>query len=137
MLDLVGLLDDEVDLHLQRTREGEVAGAAVFLVELGLLEVVLAEVELQVLAGEVGDRGDFVEQLAQAGGDEPLEGFGLRLDQVRKREDLGDVREILTNRSQLKSAGGLGQSHSGLLEEGMVGRGHANEEYITLDRFVN
>ena len=25
----------------------------------------------------------------------------------------------------------------GLLEEGMVGRGHANEEYSTADRFVN
>jgi hypothetical protein len=47
------------------------------------------------------------------------------------------MREILTNRSQLKSAGGLGQSHSGLLEEGMVVRGHANEEYSSVNRFVN
>jgi hypothetical protein len=28
------------------------------------------------------------------------------------------VREILSARGQLKSAGGLGQSHSGLLERG-------------------
>src|SRR5687768_11531976 len=61
VLDLVGLLDDEVDLYFQRAREGQVTGTAVFLVELRIFEVKLAEVELQVLAGEVGDRGDFVE----------------------------------------------------------------------------
>ena len=47
------------------------------------------------------------------------------------------MREILTNRSQLKSAGRLGQGHSVLLEEGMVRRGHANEQYIKAFRFVN
>jgi hypothetical protein len=47
------------------------------------------------------------------------------------------MREILTGRGQLEAAGRLGQSHSGLLEEDMVGRGHANEEYITAYRFVN
>ena len=140
VLDLVRLLDDEVDLDLQRLGVGQVPGAALLLAELRLLEVVVAEVQLEILAGEVGDRGDLVEQLAKAGLDEPIERIGLGLDQVREGENLRDVREILTARGQLKSAGGLGQGHSGLLEKGMVegmeGRGHAKGEYITRYRFV-
>ncbi len=126
MLDLVGLLDDEVDLHLQRLREGQVTGSALFLVELRLLEVELSEVQLEILAGEVGDRRDLVEQLTQAGGDEPLERFGLGLDEVRKRKDFGDVREVFALRSQRGRHDRIGQGHSELLEEGMEGRGHAN-----------
>ena len=91
VLDLVGLLDDQVDLDLERPRVRQVAGAALVLGELGLVEPELAEVELEVLTGEVGDRSDFVEELAEAAGDEPLEGFGLGLDQVREGEDLRNV----------------------------------------------
>jgi hypothetical protein len=137
VLDLVGLLDDQVDLDLERLREGQVAGAALLLAELGLLEVILAEMELKILAGEVGDRRDLVEKLAKPGLDEPAEGFGLGLDQIREGQNLGDVGETLTARSQLEAAGRLGQGHSVLLEEGMVGRGHANEQYISRKRFVN
>ena len=124
MLDLVGLLDDQVDLDLERLGVGQVPGPALIFRELGLVEPVLAEVELEILAGEVGDRGDFVEEFAKTSLHEPLEGFGLSLDQVREGKNLRNVREILTARGQLKSAGLLGQSHAArLLRENRAGWG--------------
>ena len=73
MLDLIGLLDDQVDLDLERLGVGEITSPTLVLVELRLLEVVLAKVQLEVLAGEIGDWGDLVEKLAKAGLDEPAE----------------------------------------------------------------
>ena len=70
-LDLAGLLDAQLDVHVERAREGQVARAALQLGVLGLAELVLAEVELHDPAREVLDGADLFEQLAQAVLDEP------------------------------------------------------------------
>ena len=89
-LDLAGLLDQELDVDVERARVGEVLGPALQLAVLRRTELVVEELELHHLAGEVLDRADLVEQLAQALVDEPPERVELQLDQVRDRQDLGD-----------------------------------------------
>ena len=91
-LDLAGFLDQQLDVDVQRPAEGQVLGPALLLGVLGLPELVVEELELHDLAGEVLDRADLVEELAQALVHEPLEGIELELDQVRDRQDLGDPR---------------------------------------------
>ena len=66
LLDLAGLLDEQLDVHPQRRGEGHVALAALVLGVLRLAERVVAEAQLHAGAGEVRNRRDFVEQLAQA-----------------------------------------------------------------------
>ena len=90
-LDLAGLLDQELDVDVERPAEGQVLGPALLLGVLGLAELVVEELELHDLAGEVLDRADLVEQLAQALLDEPAERLELELDQVR---DLGRTSGI-------------------------------------------
>ena len=72
-LDLACLLDQELDVHVQRPAEGQVLGPALELGVLGRPELVVQEMKLHHLAGEVLDRADLVEQLPQALLDEPVE----------------------------------------------------------------
>ena len=99
LLDLAGLLDAQLDLDVERLGEGQVAGAALELGVLGLAELVVLEVELHHLAGEVLDGADLVEQLPQPVLDEPAERIPLELDQVRDGQDLGDPAVTLPLRS--------------------------------------
>ena len=85
-LDLARLLDQELDVHVQRPAEREVLGPALLLGVLRGPELVVEELELHHLAGEVLDRADLVEQVPQALLDEPLEGLELELDEVRHLE---------------------------------------------------
>src|SRR3954454_9270463 len=85
-LDLAGLLDQELDVDVQRSAEGEVLGPALLLGVLRRPELVVQELELHDLAREVLDRADLVEQVPQALVDEPLEGLELELDEVRHLE---------------------------------------------------
>src|SRR5215510_3438413 len=64
-------------------------------------ELVVEELELHDLAGEVLDRADLVEQLPQPLVDEPAERLQLELDQVRDRQDLGDPGIALSRRRRL------------------------------------
>ena len=82
-LDLAGLLDEELDVDVQRPAERQVLRPALELVVLGRPELVVEELELHHLAGEVLDRADLVEQLAQALVHEPGERIELQLDEVR------------------------------------------------------
>ncbi|TMB86572.1 MAG: hypothetical protein E6J37_12545 [Chloroflexi bacterium] len=65
------------------------AVAALLHRELRLSELVVEELQLEVLAGVVGDRVDLVEELTKALGLEPMKGLDLcryevlQLDQVR------------------------------------------------------
>ena len=81
-LDLAGLLDQELDVDVQRLAERQVLGPALRLGVLGRAELVVEELELHDLAGEVLDRADLVEQLTQSLVDEPGERVELELDQV-------------------------------------------------------
>ena len=85
-LDLAGLLDQELDVHVQRLAEGEVLGPALLLGVLGCPELVVQEAQLHHLLGEVLDRADLVEQVPQTLVDEPREGLELQLDEVRDLE---------------------------------------------------
>src|SRR6185369_3849156 len=89
-LDLARFLDQQLDVDVQRPAEREVLGPALLLGVLRLPELVVEELELHDLAGEVLDRADLVEELAQSPVDEPAERFQLELDQVRDGENLGD-----------------------------------------------
>ena len=87
---LARLLDVQLDVHVERLAVGQVASAALELVVLGLAELVLVEVQVHGLAGEVRDGADLVEQVPQAVLDEPVVGGALKLDQVGDGQDLGD-----------------------------------------------
>ena len=90
LLDLAGLLDAQLDVHVERLGEGQVTRAALELAVLGLAELVDLEVQLHDLAGEVLDGADLVEEFAQAVLDEPAVRFQLQLDEVGDGQDLGD-----------------------------------------------
>ena len=85
-LDLAGLLDQEFDVDVERLAERQVLGAALLLGVLGRAELVVEELELHHLAGEVLDRTDLVEQFAKPLLDEPGERIELEFDQVRDLE---------------------------------------------------
>ena len=87
---LAGLVDDELDLDVERAAEGQVTRAALELVVLGVAELVVVEVQLHGLAGEVLDGADLVEQVTQAALDEPVVRLALKLDQVGDGQDLWD-----------------------------------------------
>ena len=82
-LDLAGLLDQELHLDVQRAAVGQVARAALELGVLRVPELVIQELQLHHLGGEVLDRADLVEQLPQALLHEPGERADLELDEVR------------------------------------------------------
>ena len=98
-LDLAGLLDEELDVDVQRPAERQVLRPALELVVLRRPELVVQELELHHLAGEVLDRADLVEQLPETLLDEPLERVELKLDQVRDREDFGNPGVARARRS--------------------------------------
>ena len=81
-LDLAGLLDQELDVDVQRLAERQVLGPALLLGVLRYAELVVEELELHDLAGEVLDRADLIEQFAQPLLDEPGERIELEFDQV-------------------------------------------------------
>jgi hypothetical protein len=89
-LDLPGLLDQELHLDVERTAEREVAGAALELGVLRVPELVVQELQLHHLAGEVPDRADLVEELPEPLLDEPREGPDLELDEIRDLALLDD-----------------------------------------------
>ena len=88
--DLTGLLVHELDARPQRLAEGEVARTALLFGVLRLAEFAGNEAQIEVLAGEVLDRRDLLEELAEAFFAEPFERVDLGLDQVRKRQDFGE-----------------------------------------------
>ena len=97
-LDLAGLLDEELDVDVQRLAERQVLRPALLLGVLGLTELVVEELELHDLAGEVLDRADLVEQLAQPLLDEPAERIQLELDEVGDLELLvADAVDLLVD----------------------------------------
>ena len=97
-LDLAGLLDQELDVDVERLAEGQVLGPALRLGVLRRPELVVEELELHDLAGEVLDRADLVEQLAQSLVDEPGERIELEFDQVRDLEFLvADAIDLLVD----------------------------------------
>ena len=101
-LDLAGLLDQELDVHVQRPAEGQVLGPALLLGVLRVTELVVEELELHDLAGEVLDRADLVEELPEALFDEPLERLQLELDEVGDGKDLGDPGVALAHRGEVR-----------------------------------
>jgi hypothetical protein len=117
-LDLAGLLDQELDVDVQRPAEGEVLGPALELGVLGRAELVVQEVELHHLAGEVLDRADLVEQLPEPLLHEPVERAQLKLDQVGDLEDLGDPRVSPSRRDRGGARGLSDRQHEPLLDGG-------------------
>ena len=85
-LDLAGLLDQELHVHVERPAVREVLRPALLLGVLRRPELVVQELELHHLLGEVLDGADLIEQVPQALLDEPLEGLELQLDEVRDLE---------------------------------------------------
>ena len=129
----------QLNIDPQRGRVGHILLAALELGVLGLAELVVEEAQLHAGAGEVDDRGDLVEQLAQPAllpadgvlrADEPQERIELNLDQVRYRDDLGDAAVLSTDArdGRLGRNDGPGCGHAGaLLVRGKpsVGKGAA------------
>jgi hypothetical protein len=95
LLDLAGRLVDEHRLDEQRSGEGGVLVLALLLGELLILESVLPEMQLELL-GEVLDRRDFLEDLLQALGEEPVERLTLDADEVGERQRLVELGETDT-----------------------------------------
>ena len=89
-LDLPRLLDQQLDLHVERAAEREVARPALELGVLRVAELVVQELELHHLAGEVPDRADLVEELPEPLLDEPRERPNLELDEIRDLALLDD-----------------------------------------------
>ncbi len=126
--DLTGLPVDEGDLHRQGGRVGEVLLAAVLdrLVRLDVVERHAGLPAAQRVAaelhgkgpGEVLDRGDVVDGLAQALVEEPLERGALDVDEVWDLENLLEARERTAARAAegvLKSRGLLTRASEGRL----------------------
>ena len=72
--------------HVERRRKRRLALFALILRVLRLVEVVSLERQLEPPPGEILDRRDFLEELSQAIGLEPLERVQLHLNQVRNVE---------------------------------------------------
>ena len=101
-LDLAGLLDEELDVDVERLAERQVLGPALLLGVLGRTELVVEELELHHLAGEVLDRADLIEQFAQSLVDEPGERIELEFDQV------GDLELLVADAVDLAVDAGVG-----------------------------
>src|SRR3954453_23630583 len=97
-LDLAGLLDQELDVDVQRLAERQVLRGALLLGVLGRTELVVDELELHDLTGEILDRADLIEQFAESLVDEPGERVELEFDQVRDLELLvADAIDLLVD----------------------------------------
>jgi hypothetical protein len=94
--DLSGLFVHELDASPQGLGEREVLRPALLLGVLRLPELARDELQIEVLPGEVLNRGNLGEQLAKPFLTEPLKGVDLRLDQVRERQNLGQRGEVTT-----------------------------------------
>ncbi len=86
ILDLAGLLDAEADADAERGGIGHVALAALELVVAGLAKLVILEVKLHALAGEILDWGDFIKQRAETGIQKLLKRLGLNINQFGHRQ---------------------------------------------------
>ena len=95
LLDLARVLDAQLDIDEEGRGEGHVAFAALLLVVLGLAELVLAKDEVHLGAGEVLDRRELIEQLAEALTLEPVEGIELELDEAGYLKHVRDGAERL------------------------------------------
>ncbi len=129
LLDLAGGLVDEHGLDEQGRAEGLTLILALVLGELLLLELVLAEVELE-LFGEVLDRRDLFEDLPQTLCEEPVEGLTLDPHEIGERKHLVELGETDTvadgNERVRQELSPLGRLEA-VLEPGHVERGTANE----------
>src|SRR5262249_45373396 len=94
LADLAGLLVDEADHHRERGLVRQVLLPAFLDRELGLAELVLAELDGE-RAGVVLDRRDVVDRLPEPFAQEPVEGLTLDVDQVGEVEDVLETREGL------------------------------------------
>src|SRR5204862_388288 len=88
------LLVDEADHHRERGLIRQVLLPAFLDRELGLTELVVAELDGE-RAGVVLDRRDVVDRLAEAFAQEPVEGLTLDVDQVGEVENVLETRERL------------------------------------------
>ena len=88
LLDLAGLLDEQLDGDAQRRGVGALAVAALRLRVLGLLEVVVAEAQLHAATREVLDRRHLVEELAQPLAQEAVVRPSGHIDEVRHLHDV-------------------------------------------------
>ncbi|MBA7642590.1 hypothetical protein ES703_50288 [subsurface metagenome] len=80
LLDFAGLLDQQLRPDIKRSRIGHVFLAALLLGVVGLAEFVVHEGERQAVAGEILNRGYFLQRLAQPLLLEPAEGISLDLN---------------------------------------------------------
>jgi hypothetical protein len=92
LADLARLLVHEADRHRKRGLVGQVLFTALLNGHGGLAELVVAELHREG-AGVILDRRDVVDGLAQALAQEPVERRLLDVDQVRKIEDVLEVRK--------------------------------------------
>ena len=83
LLDLAGLEDRQRGADTQRSAVRRVALTAFALCVLGVLQPILAELQLHPGAGEVGDRRDFREQFGETISQEPLIRLPRHLDEMR------------------------------------------------------
>src|SRR5581483_6364013 len=104
LADLAGLLVDEADRHRERDLVGQVLLPALLDRELGLPELVLAELHRE-RAGVVLDRRDVVDRLAKAFLQEPVEAGLLDVDQVGEVENMLQARERLARVRRSNPAG--------------------------------
>src|SRR5438552_12828678 len=91
LLDLTRLLDGEASPYPQGRGVSHVEVAALFDRELGLAELVVEELQLEVLARVIGDRVDLIEKLPQTVRLEPMERLDLRGDQVFELDQVRDA----------------------------------------------
>src|SRR5450759_1034706 len=121
-LDLARLLDQELDVDVERLAEGLVPGSTFELRVLRVTELIVQVLELHHLAGEVLDRADLVEELPEAPLDEPGERSDLELDQVG---DLALLRDsgIRDPAGPREGRGISDRQHEPLLDGGGRGEG--------------
>ena len=106
----VGFLAEQADGDAQFAGVVEVALAALVRGLVGRDVAVVLEVELHAVAGEVGDRGHFAEEFAQALIEEPLVGVAQQVDQVGQLVRFGQARVV--------DRGRRGENHGVLLQTG-------------------
>ena len=90
LLNLPGFLHHQLRLDRQRLRIGHFPRLAFQRILLRLAEVMLPEVQLVLLAGVVGNRRNFRENLPQPFAPEPLVGLRLTQNEIRHLQHLGN-----------------------------------------------
>src|SRR6476646_2881983 len=104
LADLAGLLVDEADGHRERNLVGQVLLPAFLDRELGLPELVLAELHRE-RPGVVLDGRDVVDRLAKTFPQEPVEAGLLDVDQVGEVENVLQARETFARVRRSNTAG--------------------------------